>query len=559
MLAELTVHNFALIERLELAFGPGLNVISGETGAGKSILVGAINLILGGRASADLIRRGADEAEVTAVFTLPEPERMAGRFEELGLPAGDEVVIRRVMPVSGRNRVYVNGAPATLAQLAGLSRDLVSLSSQHEHQQLLDPDRQLLILDQFGGLTERRRAVADAFEAWTAAKAHHRDLTGELDRWRQQAELSEFQAHEIEAAGLAPGEDKELEQERHLLRNAEKIFGLLQDGYNRLYAETGAVIEVLDAVRGNVDQAAGFDDSLAPTLGQIEEAFHLLDDAAGALRSRLEDFHFDPVRLDQVEERLSLINRLKRKYGPELDDVIEYGRSAGRRLADAADLEQRCARAAEDEAVAADHMRQAAEALSSSRKEVADDMAGRVAEQLRSLGMPDLEFNVALARLDQIGPAGADAAEFMISPNLGEDLKPMSKIASGGELSRIMLGLKSLLAGQDRVQTVIFDEVDAGIGGAIAEVVGRKIQELAQSHQLVCITHLPQIAAFGRHHHRVSKAARNGRTVTEIKPLSAEDKVREIARMLGGAEPSAATLAAAEEMVVKADEGAAVG
>ena len=557
MLAGLRVKNFALIEELDLSFGPGFNVMTGETGAGKSIVVGAINLILGGRAFTDLIRQGEDSAEVEALFTVGAEAGALRLLEELGFDPQEEILIRRVLSRSGRNRIYINGSLATLAQLARLGSDLVAVSGQHEHQQLLDPDRQLLFLDQFGGLLSDRAAAAEAHDGLSALETEAKALARRLAEAREKAELYEFQAKEIEAASLAEGEDEELERERNLLRNAEKIYSLVSEGYARLYEDRGSVVEVLDGVRNGLERAAGFDDRLEALAGQVEEAYHQLDDAARSLRDHLDGLTFDPARLEAIEDRLAVINRLKRKYGPTLGEVTGYGRATAGRLENLADMENELKGLRSDVSAARSRLDEKAESLSHKRKKAARRLADALGAELKNLGMPQAEFRVALSRDGSArpGPAGWDEAEFLISPNLGEEVMPLARIASGGELSRTMLALKTLLAGQDRIQTVIFDEVDAGISGAVAEVVGRKLRDLSSFHQLLCITHLPQIAAFGEQHHQVFKEVRGKRTITGMRPLAGEEKLEEIARLLSGARPTDKSRAAAEELIALTAKG----
>jgi len=558
MLNELSVKNFALIEELSLSFGSSFNVLTGETGAGKSIIVGAINLILGGRAFTELIREGADEAEVQALFLPADPEALGRRLEELGLPAGDEIVLRRVISRAGRNRVYINGSLATLTQLTTLTRDLVSVSGQHEHQQLLDPERQLLLVDQFGDLRPRRAEMSEMYGRSAELKARLAALEKDLQEGRRQVELTRFQVQEIEAVGLRPGEDEDLDQERRLVRNAEKIYSLVKGSFDRLYGEAGSAIELLDAARTDLEKAVNLDHRLTAVLAQIDGAYHELDDAARTLREHLDKITFDPRRLEDIEDRLALISRLKRKYGPTLDDVLDYGRRAAEQLGRLEDLELERERLRSQAEKSGEQAKALARELSEKRRAAALKLAEAAARELRTLGMPGLEFSVSFsAGADQVepGPLGWDQVEFLISPNIGEELKPLARIASGGELSRVMLCLKSLLAGQERVQTIIFDEVDAGIGGAVAEVIGRKIKDLSGFHQVVCITHLPQIAVFGQNHHLVYKEVRGRRTVTDIRPLQADEKTVEIARMLGGVALTAKTLEAAREMVERASSG----
>ena len=555
MLTELSVKNLALIEQLNLVFGPGFNVMTGETGAGKSIIIGAINLILGGRASADLIRLGAEEAEVQALFIPSPKEPIDRKLEEIGLPTDEQVLVRRVLPRNGRNRVYINGALATLAQLALLGRELVSVSGQHEHQQLLDPDHQLFLLDRFGRLEPFREEMRLAHQDLIDLEAELRSTETAIKTARDKADLYEFQAREIREAGLVPGEDEELEKERSLVRNAEKLFGLVKESYDLLYGESGAVVEILAQATNNLERAAGIDETLAPTLNQIEDAGHQIEDAARNLGHSLDRFVFDPRRLEEIEERLVWLNKLKRKYGPELSDILEYGRRAAGHLEETAALEDRRRELAAGVEAARTRTRNVADDLSTRRKRAARDMADRAAEELKSLSMPHFRFEVDFSEPPENvrpGPLGYDEIQFMISPNIGEEVRPLARIASGGELSRIMLVLKSLLAGQDRIQTIIFDEVDAGIGGQAAEVVGRKIKDLAAYHQVLCITHLPQIAVFGRSHFQVFKEVKGRRTLTGIRPLAPKDRAEEVARLLGG-DPTPTTLAAAREMLVKAE------
>ena len=551
MLAELSVRNFALIEELHLSFGPGFNVLTGETGAGKSIIIGAVNLILGSRASSELIRLGSDEAEVQALFQPPDSRAIQARLEELGLPGDDEVVVRRVMPRNGRNRIFVNGAIASLAQLSALGRDLVALSGQHEHQQLLDPDRQLLYLDQFGGLLPERENMAVLYDELVRRSAEASRLQRQIKEALDKADLFEFQRKEIEAANLVPGEDEELEKERNLVRNAEKIYNLIDRSFRSLYGDSGSIIEVLDRAASDIRMAAGMDGELSQVVSQVEDAYHQLDDASGVLRDYLGNIVFDPQRLEEIEERLALINRFKRKYGGTLQDVLEYGHQAAGRLERLSEMEEELRKLN----LAVDDCRkkaeQAAADLESKRRTAASEMAAALKGQLRDLGMPRLEFDAVVSSHpeNQPGPLGWDEVEFLIAPNLGEDLLPLAKIASGGELSRTTLGLKGLLAGHDKVGVIIFDEVDTGIGGAAAEVVGRKIRELSTFHQIICITHLPQIAAFGVTHQVVFKEVVGKRTVTGIRSLTEKERIKEIARMIGGREPTEKTQAAARELI----------
>lgn len=552
MLTELTVNNLALIEELSFSFAPGFNVLTGETGAGKSVLVGAINLILGARARNDMIRQGSKEAEVQALFNPENPESTAARLEEVGLPAGEELLIRRVISAGGKNRIYINGALATLAQLTTLGNDLVAVSGQHEHQQLLDPDRQLLFLDQYGRFLDRRKEMAEVFTAMTGLADEIRSQEKRIREAREKSDLYEFQAGEINAANLTPGEDGELEQERNLIRNAEKIYERVSGAYERLYGDQGAVIETLGRVRSDLEAAGAMDPRLEDLRSQVEEAYLQLDDAANSLRGHLDGLTFDPQRLSEVEERLAVLNRLKRKYGPGLADVIAFGEKAAGHLDNLEEDRAKLKFLEKQYDAARQRAADTAHSLSADRRRAALDMSRAVTDELKGLGMPHVRFEIVFneqEKPDRLGPLGIDEIEFYISPNMGEDLLPLARIASGGELSRTMLGLKGLLAGQEKVSTIIFDEVDAGIGGGVAEVVGQRLKTLAGFHQIVCITHLPQIAAQSGRHFQVFKEIRGQRTVTGIRPLDDGEREAEIARMLGGATPTAKTLAAARELI----------
>lgn len=558
MLQELSVKNFALIDKLTLSLNDGFNVITGETGAGKSIVIGALSLIIGSRGQTDLVRQGAEEAEVQALFTVDD--QVAAKLEALGLPVEEDLIIRRVLTRTGRHRVYVNGVLATLSQLSSLGQDLVALTGQHEHQQLNSPDWQLRFLDQYGGLIDLRRRM-------TAAHTQMQELDRQVERFRRQiqeararSDLFDFQAREIAEANLIEGEDQELEQERQLVRNAEKIYSLVHQGYDRLYGKSGAVVEILGAIGSDLQKAAAVDGRLTILANQVQDAYLQLDDVSRGLQQHLKTLTFDPARLDAIEDRLAILYRLKRKYGPTLSEVIRHGQEASAHLEIVEDLEQDLRDLQNRAAAAQKTALDLAGELHIHRQEAVRDLTQEVANSLRQLGMPHLEFTVSfrsgppLAE-DQIfppGPLGYDEVEFLISPNVGEELKPLARIASGGELSRIMLGLCSVKAGRDQVQTLVFDEVDAGIGGVVAEVVGRKLKDLADRYQLICITHLPQIAAFGRHHFHVFKEVRGQRTVTDMLLLADNDRVAEIARMVGGAQPTITTLAAADEMLTKA-------
>ncbi|MBF0531349.1 MAG: DNA repair protein RecN [Deltaproteobacteria bacterium] len=448
---------------------------------------------------------------------------------------------------------------ASLNQLTTLGQDLVILTGQHEHQQLTQPDWQLWFVDQYGGLADLRQQMSEAHVQLQELVGQAARLNGLIKEARARADLYDFQAREISAAKLNESEDIALEEERQLARDAEKIYTLVHRSYERLYGQSGSVIDSLAMVQTDLKKAASLDGRLTLLSSEVEDAGLRLDDAARGLHQHLKKLTFDPSRLQEIEERLAMLSHLKRKYGPTLTEVIQHGQTAATHLENLETLENEQAELGNRVTKARNRTRNLAEELHHRRRAAAEKLTPEVTESLRLLGMPHLQFTVSFPNChpdggddhQDPGPAGYDQVEFLLSPNIGEDLKPLARIASGGELSRIMLGLRSLKAGRDMVQTLVFDEVDSGIGGVVAEVVGRKLKELAAHHQLICITHLPQISAFGRRHYHVFKEVRAQRTVTEIKQLSEEERVAEIARMFGGARPTDITMAAAEEMLAK--------
>jgi DNA repair protein RecN (Recombination protein N) len=558
MLKELSIRNFAIIDDLHIRFDPGLTTLTGETGAGKSIIINAVNLILGSRASADMIRTGAESAELEALFD-PAPRAAA----DMGYDVGEGLLVRRVVSRSEGNRVYVNGRLATLQVLNAVSENLASISGQHAHQGLLREDHHLLILDQFAGLTPQRESVSALYHEIVPCLKQLKELKTRQTRHVELTELLEFQQREIDAAGIRAGEDQELEQERARLRNAEALREAVHAGIESLYAAPGSAVERLTEVRRNLEKLGRIDPQLMPRSELCAEIAYRVEDLVESLRIYLKSIETDEGRLEAVEERLDLLNRLKRKYGGSLSAVLEKLIAITSELSGieniAAEISALTERLQDLQARIA---RQAIE-LSKKRRQAAQRFNAQVASELAKLKMAGTEFGLQLTptAADRetdphllvngcpVDDSGIDRAVFTIAPNVGETLKPLAAIASGGELSRVVLALKSILAATESVATIVFDEVDAGIGGAVAEVVGRKLAELARHHQVICITHLPQIAKFGDHHFKISKHVTDGRTRTTISRLSAEERTREIARMLGGEKITRVTLEHAKELL----------
>jgi DNA repair protein RecN (Recombination protein N) len=561
MLVQLTISNFAIISHLDINFKSGLNILSGETGAGKSIIINAVNLILGGRASADLIRSGSNEARVEALFSLPEHPFLSELLSELGLPFQGELLIRRTLSREGRNKIRINDAMVTLQTLSKIGATLISISGQHEHQLLLRPDNHIYLLDDFGGLTPERLELNESFGQYQSLKQELRRLERGIKEDKERQELTIFQMKEIESAQIKEGEDTLLEEERRRLRHAEELRESVAESYQLLYEKGDSVLSDISHCIKRMEKGAELDRRLGSVKEALVKAKVELEETALELRDLRKTITADPSRLDDVEDRLQLLKRLKRKYGPSLEDVRRF-RDKLSLMVD--NLDQRQAALERTLGTLKDKERDIigrATLLSKKRKRVADALEKSVKSEMDLLDMGGTQFEVRFhmqgtvagedpeGAMREIDVDGQDKVEFMLSPNVGEELRPLSRIASGGELSRIMLATKTILARTASVETLVFDEVDSGIGGATAEVVGEKLQSLAAYHQILCISHLPQIASKGRTHFLVKKRVKEKRTQTIISELDAEARVKEIARLLGGKVVSREALAHAREMM----------
>jgi DNA repair protein RecN (Recombination protein N) len=563
MLEALCIRNFAIIDDLQITFQDGLTVLSGETGAGKSIIISAVNLLLGSRASGKLIRTGAECAELQALFRIPSGAALAAMLAAADCAEGDALVVRRLISRNERHRVYLNDRLSTMQALAAATANLASISGQHAHQGLLNEDQHLLILDRFGGHLPLREELGARYRALLPLIQELKSLNAQKDRQTERLELLRFQHKEILDADIQPAEDARLAQEQLRLRSAETLFRTAQESIDALYAAQGAVVERLAEVQKSLEKASGLDAGLVPVARRLAETGYQLEDMVDELRRYRDALSMDERRLEAVEARLDLLRALNRKYGGSLAAVAERCAAIEGELAQIGDLDGRMA--AVQRQIAAQHARLAdhCRRLSAKRESSARRLGQKVESELASLNMARTRFEVLLEALPAdpqsdpfltvegfaVGETGFDRACFMIAPNVGEELKPLAAIASGGELSRVVLALKAILAQSDAVATIIFDEVDAGIGGGVAEMVGQKLAALARYHQVICITHLPQIARFADHHYRISKHVAGGRTHTRIAPLAAEARVQEIARMLGGATITPKTLAHAREML----------
>ena len=540
MIRYLAIRNLAVIESVAVEFEQSFNILTGETGAGKSILVEAVGLLLGGRASQDLVRTGEDVATVEAIFE----------------DDGNEIVVRREITAQGRSRAFISGALATASALKDLSQRLVELHGQHEHQQLLDPEQHIPLLDGWAGLQPQQQDVARAFQAVHA-------LRQQLDRLRMDSreraarlDLVGFQLSELSKAALRLGEDEELAALRQVLRSAETIQRLCAESYSELYDSETSVLSGLGRVWKRVGELAALDPRFASHLDQRDAMKAQLEDLALTLRDFADSIDASPGRLEQVEERLALIERLKRKHGPTLEDAISKRDALAAEHAALTGGSSSVAATEEELARASGAFLGKARALSTARHAAAITFARALERELADLAMERTRFEVRLATAEQEShwsERGIDTGEFYLSANVGEDLRPLARIVSGGELSRVMLALKTLAAADQPGKTLIFDEVDAGIGGRVATVVGDKLRALGERFQVLCITHLPQIAAAGSTHFSIEKRVKGSRTVTSVSRLSDEERVEEIARMIGGASAGEqAHLSAAELLRPKA-------
>jgi DNA repair protein RecN (Recombination protein N) len=550
MISELRIRNFALIDNLSVRLGPGLNVLTGETGAGKSIIVGALSLLLGERASADVVRAGADRAVVEGVFEVNGRSDLSAFLDEHGVEVEDGVVVlKREVAAEGRSRAWINGSPTTATLLGELGRALVGLQGQHEHQNLLRREEQRSLLDAYAGNEELAARVGEAYRALVSARRAIEDLETRRREAAQRADFLRFQLEEIEGAKLRADEEEELDAEARRLSHAEELTALSGTLHQAISGGDSALASRLGTLQRTLDQLLRID----PAQAQLQELYDTAYYSLQELGERVEDYtrsvEHDPGRLEEIRRRQDLFFRLRTKYGPELSDVIETGRRARAELDLIEGGEFELEALQERERAAAEELSRLAGELTRRRARAAKSLSGEVSAVLPQLGMGGGRFAVDVLPLPAPGPHGAEEIEFRVALNKGFDPKPLAQVASGGEMSRVMLSLKTILARLDSVPTLIFDEVDAGIGGRVALQVGDKMREVARSHQVFAITHLPQIASRAHQHFLVAKGDRKGITTTEVRPLADEERVREIARMLGGDPESVVSLEHARELL----------
>jgi DNA repair protein RecN (Recombination protein N) len=560
MLKLLRINNIALVTSLEMEFGRGLTLLTGETGAGKSILIDALGLLLGNRAASELVRSGEERAVVEGVV---EGKELSAFLQEHGLPLGEdegegEAILRREIQIEGKGRATVNGGLVPVSVLRELSPRIARIHGQHEPQGLLDPDTHLELLDRHAGLVPEAERVGELFGALRQAEAALESLRRGRQEGERRREMLEFQAAEIEKAHLAPGEEQTLRQEKVIQANADRLASLTSQAYALLYEDEAAVATRLGQAYRKVEELAGIDPRFSGHMQSRSALMAQVEDLALALRDYGASINVIPGRLDEIETRLALIDRLKKKYGETVEDVVAFAARCREELRDLSAPAERQAELEAKRTTAAREYFAAAGTLSSKRRAAAKDLEKKVAAALADLAMEKTRIKF---RFDpDIPPTlpddpsswterGIEAVELLLSPNPGEDLKPLARIASGGELSRILLALNSVASLDDEGKTLVFDEVDAGIGGGVAEVLGRKLKALSARHQVLCETHLPQVASFADTHYAVRKRVERGRTITEVVALGADERVEEVARMLGGETITETARRHAREMV----------
>ena len=559
MLTELRISNFGVIEQLAVRFGSGFIVFTGETGAGKSLLIDAVTLLVGGRASADHIRAQADEADLEAAFTLSSDHPILHLLQakEFARPGESEILIRRVISRTGRNRTYLNGNLCPVHLLEELGGALVDVHGQHEQQSLLSSSAQLEALDAFGRLQHLRQDYQAAYRSWQERVAELETVTAQIDQRREREELLRFQFQEIADAAPEAGEDVSLAHERPRLMHSQQLGDLSDQLHELLYAGDQGVLSLLAAARKLLSKMEAMDATAVEWTRVVDDAIVPLRDLADRIRYYRDQIEANPERLMEIEQRLDRLHRLSKKYGGSLDAMLALQGSLRAQLdqLDTAETQlQELARAVEEGALL---LRDLAGRLSRKRVEAAKKLTSQVTKELSALRMERTRFGVEVVPLSgemAYGPAGQNTVEFVFSANPGEPLKPLAKVASGGELSRVMLALKTILAESDRVPVLIFDEVDAGVGGAVAEVMGRRLRDLSRHHQVLCVTHLPQVGSQAHAHYVVEKQVHQQRTVTHVRLLTERERKEEVARMLAGVTVTKNARAAAAEMIGSAKE-----
>lgn len=551
MLRHLFISNYALIDQLEMEFHGGLNLLSGETGSGKSIIVDALGLLLGSKASPEMVRTGSDHASVSGVFQIAKFPSLTRFLEAQGVESDNqELILKREISREGKSRAFISHQPITVGTLKSLGRWLVDIHGQNEQQALTEADAQLALVDEFAGNQALLEELAILSQELATIRSRLQTLEHSEKEQARLADLLSFQKKEIETAQLKPGEDEALDAEHRRLANAAKLLEAANEVYAALYESETAAARTVSMAEHSLESIARIDETLAANLEQLRSARIQLEDVALSLRDYRRKIDVSPGRLQQVESRMGEIEKLRRKYGTTVNEILEFHRDVARQLQS---LEHR-----DEELESLKHqMSQLSQAyfskaktLSERRQRTALELEKALEHELKELAMDRTRFKVQFNRSPvEFSPLGFDVVEYLVSPNVGEPLKPLARIASGGEISRLMLALKTITHADSRIKTMVFDEVDAGIGGRTAEVLGRKLKSLAQKNQILCVTHLPQIASFADHHYFIEKVEMRGRTVTRVEHLGEDDRINELARMLSGARITDAVKKHARELL----------
>ncbi len=564
MLSELSIKNFAIIDDLKIEFSKGLTILSGETGVGKSVIINAVNLLLGGRSSIDLIREGAENAELEAMFYIDEADKPVSLIKEMGYFSNNELLIRRIISNNGKSKLYINGHMANISTLNSIAENLAAVSSQHAHQSLLKEDNHLYILDSFGGNEKLKKDYTESFKKLESSIKYLKKLNENKIKQKKDEEFLKHQRDEIISADIKIGEDEELEKEKTLLKNAEKLYATVYESVGRLYSAQGSVVEILSDIIKNIKKLSDIDAILDSNAEKLSDIMFRIEDISNELQKHIKVLSMDEKRLDEVESRIDMLLKLKRKYGRNLEDILSYLNKIELEIEGVEHIEEKIEKCREEIEFLYNSTCTFAKELSLKREKAVKELGSKVEKELHLLKMENTSFEIELAPFfssdedecylrcednKKLTDIGTEKAFFKISPNVGEKLKPLAAIASGGELSRAVLALKAVLAQTESVGTLIFDEVDAGIGGRAAEVVGKKLLQLSKFHQIICITHLPQIAKFGDYHYKIFKDVINKRTKTFITLLDKKERTEEIARMLGGEKISETTIAHAKELL----------
>lgn len=549
MLLNLFIKNYALIESLRLELKPGLNIFTGETGAGKSIIIESLGLILGERASAQVVRKGSQRCFITAEFDVSRMKKLKKYLDVQGLFENDTLILRREIDVSGKSRAFVNDIPVSLSALFGVGQYLVDVHGQHEHQSLIRSAEQRNLLDSFGGLDGLRQEVSENYQILRELTAQNESRQMSEQERQRLIDLYSFQINEIESSKLAQGEEEEIEQTLPQMKNAEKLRELSNEAYQLLYGSDGSALENLNKAKKLLENINSLSNSLIETAENLNTATYSIEEAANEIQNFAEKLSADPEKLNELLGRQDLISKLKKKYGRDVSEILSYWDKISKELDALTQFDQNRQELEQKIEKQNSKLLKLCAKLTSLRKEAGTKLGADVEKQLKDLGMKKAEFEILIEKDSQVNTHGFDKVEFMFSPNPGEDLKPLKDIASGGEMSRVMLAIKTALANADHVPVLVFDEIDSGIGGPMGQTVGKKLKDLARHNQILCITHLPQIAAFADQHILVEKETKAARTSTNVRILTQLGQLEEIARMLSGEETTLSARQHAQELI----------